>query len=285
MKKEIIKEYAVDFFICLTACVIYSVGLNVFVIPNDLVQGGIMGIAIILNTVFPFLKVGFLTLLMNVPIFILAFRKIGGVFIVKSFITTVMMSFFIDLFDFLPSYRGETIIVSLFGGLISGASLALIFIRGATTGGTDIIAKLLRLKMPNLTMGKIVMFLDFVVIALCALIFRNIESALFSAVMIFVSGYFIDYFIYGASHSKLILIITNRHEEISEKITAEIHRGHTILPIEGGYTRKSKKMILCAVRSNEAVKLNRLIRQTDPEAFTIITDAGEIIGQGFRKSD
>lgn len=271
--------------ICLTACIIYSVGLNIFVIPNGLVQGGIMGIAIIINRLFPFLGAGILTLLMNVPVFLTAFRKIGGVFIVKSFVTTVMMSFLIDFFGFLPAYRGEMIIVSLFGGLLSGVSLALIFIRGATTGGTDVIAKLIRLRFPDVTMGKIVMFLDFAVIFLSAAVFKNIENALFSALMIFVSAYFIDYFIYGASHSKLLLIITCEHEKISEKITNEIRRGHTILPIEGGYTKEQKKMILCAVRSNEAVKLNKLIRRTDPDAFTIISDAGEIIGLGFGNKD
>lgn len=283
MKKERIKEYAVDFFVCLTACIIYSVGLNVFVIPNGLVQGGIMGIAIIINRVFPFLGAGVLTLLMNIPVFFAAFRKIGGVFIVKSFVTTVMMSFFIDFFDFLPAYSGEMIIASVFGGLISGISLALIFIRGATTGGTDIIAKLIRLRYPNVTMGKVIMILDVFVITLSALTMSDVERALFSAILIFIGAYFIDYFIYGASHSKLLLIITQNHSEISEKITDVMHRGHTVIPVEGGYTNQSKKMILCAVRSNEAVKLTRIVKQTDPDAFTVISDAGEIIGLGFRK--
>lgn len=285
MKKEKIKEYAVDFFVVLTACVFYGLGVNVFVIPNNLVQGGIMGLAVLINRLFPVIGAGALTLILNIPIFIVAFRKIGGIFILKSFITTVMMSFFIDFFSFLPKYSGEMIIVSLFGGLVSGISLALIFIRGATTGGTDIIAKLFRIKFPNMTMGKVVMFLDFVVIILSAVLTRKIENALFSAILIFVSAYFIDYFIYGASHSKLLLIITTKHEAVSEKITLEMKRGHTIVPIEGGYTKQAKKMIICAVRSSEAVKLNKIIRSCDPDAFTIITDAGEIIGQGFRNNE
>lgn len=285
MKNEKIKEYAVDFLVCLTACIIYSIGVNVFVIPNDLVQGGIMGIAIVANRLFPVLSAGTITLILNVPIFILAFKKIGGVFIIKSFLTTIAVSLMIDIFGFLPSYKGDSIIIALFGGLLSGIGLALVFIRGATTGGTDILAKLIRIKYPNITMGRIIMFFDFFVIFLCALTTGNIENALYSAVLIFVSAYFVDYLIYGASHSKLLMIITSKQEKISREITDNMHRGHTVVPIEGGYTKENKKMIICAVRSNEAVKLNRIVYQTDPNAFTIISDAGEIVGLGFRKNN
>lgn len=285
MNKSNIKEYVWDFIICFAACVIFSIGVNVFVIPNDLVQGGLMGIAIIINKIFPFLKTGIITFFMNIPLFILSWKKIGGPFIVKSFVVTTMLSICLDVFNFFPAYRGDSIIISLSGGVLSGISLALVFIRGATTGGTDILAKLIRMKFPNITLGKIILFFDFLVISISAIISRNIETALYSLILIFVSTYCIDYFIYGASHSKTLMIVTSKYREISYQITDEVKRGLTLVPVEGGYTGKQKKMIVCAVRGNEVVKINQIVRKTDANAFTIISDAGEIIGLGFRKRD
>ena len=184
-----------------------------------------------------------------------------------------------------PAYRGDSIIISLSGGVLSGISLALVFIRGATTGGTDILAKLIRMKFPNITLGKIILFFDFLVISISAIISRNIETALYSLILIFVSTYCIDYFIYGASHSKTLMIVTSKYREISYQITDEVKRGLTLVPVEGGYTGEQKKMIVCAVRGNEVVKINQIVRKTDANAFTIISDAGEIIGLGFRKRD
>ena len=264
MNKSNIKEYVWDFIICFAACVIFSIGVNVFVIPNDLVQGGLMGIAIIINKIFPFLKTGIITFIMNIPLFILSWKKIGGPFIVKSFVVTTMLSICLDVFNFFPAYRGDSIIISLSGGVLSGISLALVFIRGATTGGTDILAKLIRMKFPNITLGKIILFFDFLVISISAIISRNIETALYSLILIFVSTYCI---------------------EISYQISDEVKRGLTLVPVEGGYTGEQKKMIVCAVRGNEVVKINQIVRKTDANAFTIISDAGEIIGLGFRKRD
>lgn len=283
--KNKIMQYLTDFSVCAAGCILYSIGINVFAIPNDLVQGGVTGIALILHRLFPFISVGSVTMLLNIPLFILAFKFIGKIFTVKSFAVTLIMSVSLDIFSCLPGYRGDGIISVLFGGALCGISLALIFMRDTTTGGTDIAARLIRLKAPHLSMGRLILFFDLCVTVIAALVFRKIETALYSAVMIFVSTYFIDYIIYGAFRAKTLMIVTKKYEDISRKITTVMKRGVTVIPVEGGYTGEKKKMLICALRSSEAARLNKIIKETDNDAFTIVCDAGEIVGLGFKNPE
>ncbi len=282
MNKKKVWNFIADILVYIAASILYGISVNVFAVPNNLVQGGITGTAMLINHALPFLPIGVLVLLLNVPLFVFGWKFIGGAFIAKSSIVTLFVSLSLDLVRFLPVYQGDTLLASLFGGLLSGIALALVFLRGATTGGTDIMAKLIRLKFPNISMGRIILYFDILVILTAALVYKNIDNALYSLIMIFISTYCIDYFIFGSSHAKALLIVTNKSEEISEHIMETMGRGLTVIPVAGGYTGEDKKMLVCALRGSEVAQFKKIVSSIDEDAFTIVCDASEIIGRGFK---
>lgn len=190
--KNKIRETIYDIIFCGGGCIIYSAAINVFAENNDIVQGGITGIAMLINYLFPPVPVGMGAFLLNLPLFIVAWKKIGGSFITKSFIVTVFLSVAIDTVTFLPSYTGDRITASIICGVLSGFSMSLVFLRCLTTGGTDILAKLINLKKPQLSMGRLIFICDFFVVALSGFVYGKIESAVYSLILVFVSSYVID---------------------------------------------------------------------------------------------
>ena len=282
MNKKKVLSFMTDIFVYLAASVLYGISVNVFAVPNNLVQGGITGTAMLINHALPVLPTGVLVLLLNIPLFVFGWKFIGGAFIAKSSIVTIFVSLSLDLVKFIPAYQGDTLLASLFGGLLSGIALALVFLRGATTGGTDILAKLIRLKFPNFSMGRIMLYFDILVILTAGLMYKNVDNALYSLIMIFVSTYCIDYFIFGSSHAKALLIVTNKSKEISEHIMETMGRGLTVIPVAGGYTGEDKKMLVCALRGSEVAQFKKIVSSIDEDAFTMVCDASEIIGRGFK---
>lgn len=281
MPKKRAKEIALDFLFYLSGCAVYSVALNCFIEPNSLVIGGFSGLAIIIKHLFGF-PVGALIAVLNIPLFIIGYKLIGKSFIVKSAIATALMSVLIDLSaPYLPHFKGDTVLAALAGGVSSGIGLALIFIRGASTGGTDIIAKLVSLKFKHISVGRVIMVADGLVIALSAIIYKSAQSVLYSVVMIFVSTNIIDYIIYGSKSGKLLLAVTDKKDIICEKINNYVKRGVTIVPVVGAYTKTSRSMLFIAVRSNEISKIYKVIYESDECAFITLIDAREILGRGF----
>ena len=181
----------------------------------------------------------------------------------------------------MPSYTGDTLLAACFCGVLSGIGLAIIFIRDATTGGTDVIAKLVHKKFQHISIGTVILLADALVAITSGIVYKNFESVLYAAIVIFISSRTIDYIIYGTGGGKMLLIVTDYADEIIKAITEELSRGVTVLPVKGGYTGEDKNMLMCAIRSHEIAKLNRIIRSVDEKAFVIVTEAGEILGEGF----
>lgn len=279
--KNKIKETFLDIIFCGGGCILYSAAIRIFAESNDIAQGGVTGLAMLINYIFPKIPIGVGAFLLNLPLFIVAWKKIGGKFIAKSFLVTVFLSFSIDTISFLPTYTGDKMLSSIFCGVLSGLSMALVFIRGLTTGGTDILAKLIRMRKPQMSMGRLILISDFFVVTLSGFVYGKIESALYSMVLIFVSSYVIDKILFGLTDSRTLLIVTEKPEEISALIMNEMGRGVSIINAEGAYTGKGKKILLSAMLRGEVNRVTKIIAEYDKNAFTIILPSSEIMGEGF----
>lgn len=279
--KSKLKLFITDTAFFILGGVLYSLSVNCFLSKNQILNGGFTGFATVINYLFG-LPIGTVILFLNIPLFIISYKKLGIRFVVSSFWATFIMSALIDLGDFLPVYRGDLLLASLFGGALSGAGLGIIFINGATTGGTDIIAKLIGLKYPHITLGKTILLIDLVIIALGGLVYKNIESSLYASVVIFVSSQTIDYIIFGVNRSSLIFIVTEKGDEMRRLIINDIRRGVTVLKGSGGYTNSEKQVLICACYDNQTGKFIKKIKSFDEKAFMIITSAKEILGEGFK---
>ena len=261
---------------------IYSSAVTMFISPNKFSPGGFTGIATVLNHLLN-LPSGFFLLLLNVPVLVLGFIKFGGYFIAKTTVATVILSFSLTVTDLvLPAFEIDRILAAVFGGILMGLGLSIIMLRGATTGGVDIIAKLINKKSRHLTMGRIILIFDAFVILLATVVYRNIESALYSVVSIYATSVIMDMMLYGGDKGKIIYIVSDFSKEICNDINNLLGRGVTMLSANGGYTGKEKTMLFCTVRRHQVSAVYEISDKYDKNAFIVISDAGEIIGEGFK---
>lgn len=287
-KKHRVLDILVDNLFWFIGCVSYSAGVTVFAVPNNIAQSGMTGVAIIINYLFR-TPIGITNFCLNVPLFILAWIFIGRKFTVKTLWVTAMLSVVMDVMtslisrDIIPSYNsGDRLLACVFCGFLCGFGLSMVFLRNATTGGTDIIMRLLKRKLPHFSMGKLIMILDAAVVIAAAIVFRSAESALYAAILIFISSSVVDRIIYGAGSGKILLVFTEKAHDVSSMITSNIRRGVSIVPVEGGYTGENKNMLIVVLRSDEVVKVRKLIKKADPNTFIVVTEAREILGEGFK---
>ncbi len=259
-----------------------ALGIGLFLVPNDIVCGGFSGVATLLNHYLG-LPVGTVVLFMNIPVFLLGFRVLGLKFLFDSLCGAFSLSVFIDLWGaVLPSYVGDKMTASLFGGILAGAGFGLVFLCGATTGGVDIVARLVQRKFAYITLGRLVLLLDTVVIALSAFVYGSLENALFGAIAIYTQSALLDRIIYGADKGKVYLINSKKSDEIVGALLNQVHRGATKLYAQGAYGGENENVVLCCVRRNESAQVTSVIKKIDPNAFTISFEAGEIRGKGFK---
>ena len=277
-----VKKTTVDILYFFVGAIIYSVSVNMFLSPNGISPGGFTGVAAVINHITN-IPTGTMLFVFNIPILILGYIKMGGVFILKTAFVTVLVSLSLDISArLLPIIRADGILVSMFGGILMGIGLSLILLRGATTGGIDIIAKLINRKYRHLSVGKIILMADGIVILLNALVYKNAESALYSIVAMYMGTRLMDVLLYGADKGKIIYIITNSPDEICNEINHRVGRGVTKLSVIGGYTGETKIMLMCTVRVHEVAAIHDLVKRYDDRAFMVVSDAGEIIGEGFK---
>lgn len=292
-KKKFDSTIILDSLIIFIGCVIYAISIDVFTSPNDIAPGGIIGISTMVHYLVPLLPIGAMTLVINIPIFIWGGVDIGWKYMGRSLVTTALSSVIIDVLtiDFfrsiLPEYTGNKILAAVFGGVLSGLGLSLIFYRGSSTGGTDIVSRILHKRMPHLSVGNIMLAFDFVVVVIAAVVYQNIENALYALISIFVYTKVIDAILYGVSrdNGKLLFIVTKKYNEVTQEIIEKVDRGVTLLDAEGGFSGDSKKVIMCAVRPQQVHKTHRVVISIDPEAFVITATAGSIRGKGFPSID
>ncbi|MFR8010671.1 MAG: YitT family protein [Clostridia bacterium] len=283
--KETVKGGAIDMLFWIAGCSCYAFSTAMFTAPNHIAAGGATGLAIVLNYVVPQIQIGTWSFIINIPLFILAWRVIGLKFIFRSAIVTAMLSLIIDLFSlFIPAYTGNPLLAVVFGGVCNGTGLALIFLRGATSGGSDILARVLRTKIQYIPMGRMILFIDCIVILISGFVFKSLESVLYALIVVFISSKTIDSILYRTGSGKLLMVVTDNARKMSDAITSEMHRGVTLLPVRGGYTGKEKSMLIIAVRNNQVSTAYRIIHEFEPKPFIIISDAGEILGEGFKRS-
>lgn len=277
-----VKRSIIDYLFFLAGSALYAFGFAYFIEPNNISPGGLTGIAAIINYLL-YLPTGAVLFCLNIPLLILGFKKMGSNFVIKTLFVTAVTSVLIDLFAaVLPDFKGERLLAAIFGGALSGFGLSLVMLRGATTGGIDIIAVILKQKFPYLGIGRLVLILDSIVITLAAVCYREIESALFAVVAIFISGNLLDAMLYGSDKGRLVFIVTNKGRKVAKAIFNEINRGVTILPSYGAYENKNNQTLICALKVNEVDNAIKTVSQADPNAFTVVTVTGGIFGRGFK---
>lgn len=276
-----VKQKLLDYMIITLASVVYAAGVSLFIDPNNLAPGGVTGIAIILSRLIP-VETGTLILLLNVPIILLGIWKFGFRFIISTFYSIAVTSFFTNVFAGFGAATNDILLGALAGSVLIATSIGIIFKRGATTGGMDIVIKCLRLKYPHLKTGTLFFMIDVCVVALSGIVFQNIDSALYAGISVVVSSFVMDTVLYGRDGAKLIYIISDCPQKMTERLLAELDIGVTHLTGSGAYSGKEKKIIMCVVRKPLAPRVEEIVKEEDAEAFMIVTSATEIFGEGYK---
>ena len=277
------KQLILSYLVITVASAIYALGFDWCYAPNQIGFGGITGLAQVINAAVPALSIGLLVIILNIPLFFLGWRLLGGHLLLSSLYAMFISSVFVDLMAAFITFKPmDPMLAAIFGGILVGLSLGLIFLQGATTGGTDLAARLLKLRLSWLPMGKLLMGVDLVVIAAAAVAFGNLSSALYGVVSLYISTVVMDMVLYGMDSAKVAYIISQRPEDISKGIFREMDRGVTILHGEGAYSGEEKRVLMCAFKQRQIVPLKQLVKEIDPTAFIIVCDAHEVLGDGFR---
>ena len=259
-----------------------AVGFQFFMFPNAIVSGGLIGIAQIVNRLTG-LPVGAFSIVLNVPLFIIAWKQFGLGFIISSFAGTVLYSVFIDAAAMTNIVATtDPMLASIIGGVIKGLGLGTIYYVGATTGGVDIVARFLRRRFPYINFGTLILLMDAVIIAAYAWIFKIYESAMYSLICMFVMSRAVDLVLYGLDNSNICYIVSEHTDDIVSEITlGQLHRGVTLLHAEGAYSHEEKQVIMCVIKRPQIAAIRRMVRAIDPNAFMVVTDAKNVFGKGF----
>lgn len=283
--KNNIKQTIIDYLVIAIGAFIFSFGIAMFTSPNNIAPGGVSGIGTMLNHLFN-IPIGSVIIAVNIPLFIFSFKKFGRSFFKKSLFATFLTSSLIDVLPFIleKHYIYSPLLASIFGGVSIGVGVGIIFLRGGTTGGADILAKLIRLKYPHFSLGTLVFIIDAIIVISTLFVYGSIEALLYSTVSFFVTSRAVDAIIFGAARSKMLLIITTQPQQIAKRIMNDIQHGVTLIPASGGYTNEEKTILLSVVRPNEVAEINKIVKEIDRSAFTIITESNEVFGYGFQNS-
>ena len=281
IKNKKIKAITIKYLMIIVGSALFAAGFQFFLYPNSIIVGGVSGIAMIINLLTK-LPVGLLTIVLNIPLFIIAWRYFGTDFIIGSLVGMLLSSVFVDLFALLSiSPTNDMLLACIIGGAVKGLGLGIVYYAGATTGGTDIIAKFIRLRFPYLNFGTVVLITDCFIIVAFAAIFNKIESAMYAVITMFVVSKVVDLVLYGIDNSSVCYIISEKSDQLVTDITDRLHRGVTILEGEGAYSHQNKQVLLCVVKRTQIADIRKMIKSIDENAFFIITDAKNVFGKGF----
>ena len=277
MKKHI-RSYA----IIALGSLIFALAFDMFYIPNEIALGGATGLAQVINAILPILPVGLVSILINVPLFIVGWRVLGFRLLATSLFSMAVSSVAIDAINILHPFQAmDPILACLCGGALLGVGLGIVFTQGATTGGTDVVARLLKLKFPWLPIGQLVLIPDVVVLALAAITFGQLETALYGGVSLFVTTKVMDTVLYGMDTAKVAYVISDKWREVADALLTDQDRGVTILQGEGAYTGDEKRVLLVAFKQKEISSVKQVVHEIDGHAFFIVCDAHEVLGEGF----
>ena len=277
LAKKILKNYG----LILISSAIYALAFDWFFQPNHIAFGGFTGVAQILNSLWDVLPVGVVTIVMNVPLFLVGVRKMGlGILFSSLFamgVSSLMVDTLASLYTFSPM---EPLLASLYGGVLLGLSLGLMLLVNATTGGTELLARLLKYRFRHLPIGRLCLIIDLTVITAYALIFHNLNNALYGLVALYISTLVMDMVIYGSQTAELAYIISDHSRQIAGELL-HLDMGITLLPATGGFSGDPKQVILCAFKRRQIAVIKAQVHSIDPNAFLIVCQAHEVLGEGF----
>jgi len=262
---------------------IFALAFNMFLQPNNANAGGVSGLGQLLTHLTGFGSVAIWSVILNVPLFLLGLRSIGREFFIGSLAGLAISSLFLELSMGLPVPDVEPLLGAIFGGVFLGAGLGLVFLAGASTGGSDIAARLLRPTLPDMPIGKIMLLIDVIIVTATGITFGDISNALYSAIALYLSSVVMDGLIYGLDYSGMAIIISDQAQAIGEAINTRLERGVTVLDGSGFYTGKEKKVLLSAMKKRQTAELKAMVSEIDPEAFVILADAHQVLGDGFKR--
>ncbi len=268
--------------------ILYAAGIYTFAATANFAPGGITGIAMIINHFVPFLRIGMLSIIINIPVAIICYRLLGRVFFFKSVKSMLISALFMDLvFPLLPQYDGANnpLLAALFAGALSGIGLALIYMPGSSTGGTDFIIMSIRKLKPHLSIGTISLAVDGIVIVAGGFVFGNINAVLYGVLMTIVSTTVIDKVMYGTGTRRMLLVISDHAQELASAIMEETERGATLADVRGAYTGNPHQMMMCVCSKVEVFQARRIIARIDPSAIVMLTTVDEAYGEGFMEAD
>lgn len=262
---------------------IFALGFALFLQPNDMNPGGVSGLAMVAVKLLGFGSVGTLAILINLPLFLLGGMKIGRRFFYGSLLGMLLSSVLIDAFAFLKAPPAEPLVCALYGGMVCGFGLGIVLVCGSSTGGTDILARLLKLRYRNVPIGQITMSLDAIVVVLTGILFRDVSKALYTGVTVFICGKVVDAVVYRFDYSHVAMIVSRKYEAVAAGIGEKLDRGATFLHGEGCYSREETKVVLTAVKKQQITELKELVMEIDPAAFVIVQEAHQVLGDGFSR--
>ncbi len=283
MKKINLKKLSYDIMIDVVGGILIGVGIYNFAAKAAFPLAGISGIALIFYQLFGF-PIGWLTMILNVPIAIGCYKTLGKEFFVRSVRTVIITSLIIDyVVPLFPVYSGDRMLAALCTGLFSGLGYALIFMNNSSTGGMDFITVAVKVKRPHLTLGKIVFITDAIIVAIGGLIFKDVDGTIYGFIITYLLTVVIDKIMYGIDSGKMTLIVTEKGQEVANKIDEYSGRGSTLLKGRGSYSGIEKEVVMCACNNKQMYTIRKMVKQVDPSAFTVIMESNEVVGEGFKE--
>jgi uncharacterized membrane-anchored protein YitT (DUF2179 family) len=280
-EKKSLRQRVTDYLVITAASFLYAAAVSLFLDPNQLAPGGVTGIAIILNSLTG-LETGTWVLVINLPIIALGTWKFGLKFILSTLYCTVVTSGCINLLSPVGAVTEDPFLAAVAGGSLMAVGIGLVFKAGATTGGTDIIVKLLRLRFPYLKTGALFLITDAVIVTCSAFVFKDVDVALYAGLVVVINSVLLDVVLYGRDGAKLLFIISDRHEPITKRLLEDLDIGVTYISGTGAYSGKDKNVIMCVMKKQLSPKAEQVVREEDPKAFMIVTSASEIFGEGYK---
>ena len=280
-KKYKFKQILKEMLETILGALIMATGVSLFLLPNQLSSGGIAGVA----TIFYYLlniPMGTVIIAINIPLFLFSMYKVGKMFFLKSIVGTVAMSIFIDLLDKIEPLTNDRFLACIYGGILLGLGTTLLLKAESSTGGSDLISYIAKKYKPTVRSGNIIVIIDIIIIALNVIFFKEIEIGLYSAIAIYIMGKIIDIFFEGINFTKLMIIVSNKSEEIAKQIDQKVARGSTGLYGKGMYTNENKLILMCAAYRKDVARIKIIAKEIDPKSFIVITNSREVVGQGFK---
>ena len=279
--KQKIKTFLIDLGYDIVGSFIYALGIYTFAKASNFAPGGISGLAIIANYLWN-MPIGIVNIILNIPLIIISYRIVGRAFMLKSFKTMLINTIFLDLiFPLIPMYTGQPFMAALFSGVFIGAGLALFYMRGSSSGGTDFLIMTLRVLKPHMSIGMLTVLIDVVVIVLGWPVFGSVDSILYGFIASFATSIVFDKIMYGIDSGTLAIIITTNGYDVAEKISEVTGRGSTAIQAMGTYSKESKDVLMCACSNKEAYAIRRAVFEIDEGAFVMVTETSSVYGEGF----